>query len=574
MPAGGLIVLYASDEVPPAGEIAAALGLVDAGSVKVRQVVEIGDRTSHIAFDAPVRILLVGQAGGSGAFYVNSTDGRVAPIAAQCAEDSTAAAAEQLRGSGECWVDTPGGSGKAIHTYHLTRFGTAEAAGGGPTRPPPGAPEPVSVSVLQRAGGDILRAPALYAAGQTIAIAVDFSAPVSVGGTAAEGGAPHLLLDTGSAGAAASYASGSGTNRIEFAYAVRGGDITNRLSYAGTGALVLDGASITAAGQGGAGAAASVTLPPPGRSGSLSGPGSPAVRIEPIGRPVLDIGMLDEAGPAGSASRAAYMSAAEFNERQGRTDGALLVNISAYDAGGAAAGSAAGALRAAHSSGAGPSVYVGPSTDRGLHAAMPYAAENGIVLVSAGSTAPSLAVEGDTVFRMLPSDRLEAEVLARLAYGRGDESVHMVIDNATYGPPPWRRPGRRAAAPAAGRLFPRVWGGASLCRNLAPVEHGGAGRRQRRRRGSGRGRPRRVGTICRRRRIARVDRIPWVPWGPGRPGRELGLVPRARLGVLVCVRPVGRIRAARRRRPSGRVRRGYGLGPPRAGRLPQATRAA
>ena len=147
--------------------------------------------------------------------------------------------------------------------------------------------------------------------------------------------------------------------------------------------------------------------------------------------------MLDEAGPAGPASRAAYIAAAEFNERQGRVGEALLVRVSAYDAG-ATAESAAEALRAAHSSGAGPSAYVGPSTDRGLHAAMPYVAENGIVLVSAGSTAPSLAVGGDTVFRLLPSDRLEAAVLARHAgspAGGGSEVIYAVLENATYGAP-------------------------------------------------------------------------------------------------------------------------------------------
>ena len=130
------------------------------------------------------------------------------------------------------------------------------------------------------------------------------------------------------------------------------------------------------------------------------------------------MGVLDEAGRGGSVSMAAAAAAAAFNERQGRVAGALLVNATVYDAG-TAAESAAVALRTAHSSGAGPSVYVGPSTDRGLHAAMPYAAANGIVLVSAGSTAPSLAVEGDTVFRLLPSARLEAAALARHALGGG-----------------------------------------------------------------------------------------------------------------------------------------------------------
>ena len=435
VPADGLIVLYESDDVPPAGDIAAALGIADAGSLRVRQVVEIGDNATHIAFDRPVRILLPGQAGGS-AFYVNNTDGAVVPIDTQCTGDSAkAAAAAQLGGAGECWIDLPGaagGSSKVIYTYHLTRFGTAEAADSPPPPTAVDAPEPASVSVLQRPDGEALRAPASYVEGQAIIIAVDFSAPVTVDTT---GGTPRLLLETGSAGAAAPYASGSGTDRLEFEYAVRGGDITGRLSYAGTGALDLGGGSISAAGS--AATAASIALPPPGGPGSLSAPGSPAVRIDPIGRPVLGVGILDEgAAAAGHVSRAAYIAAAEFNERQGRTDGALLINATSYDAGGTA-DAAAAALRSAHSpagGGAGPYVYVGPSTDRGLHAAMPYAANNDIVLVSAGSTAPSLAVADDQTFRLLPSDRLEAEALARLAYSGGDELVHAVLDNATYGP--------------------------------------------------------------------------------------------------------------------------------------------
>ena len=120
--------------------------------------------------------------------------------------------------------------------------------------------------------------------------------------------------------------------------------------------------------------------------------------------------------------------------------------------------SAAAALRAAHADGSGPSIYVGPSSDRGLHAAMPYAAEHGIVLVSAGSTAPTLAIEGDLTFRLLPSNGLEAGALARLAHRGGGESVytscvqstsndpaclahrdgaasvHAVLENTTYGP--------------------------------------------------------------------------------------------------------------------------------------------
>ena len=148
---------------------------------------------------------------------------------------------------------------------------------------------------------------------------------------------------------------------------------------------------------------------------------------------MLDIGVLDEAGPGGAISEAATFAANRFNGGQGSSQGALLLNVTVYDAG-SSPESAAAALRAAHADGSGPSLYVGPSSDGGLHAAMPYAAEHGIVLVSAGSTAPSLAVEGDRTFRLLPSDGLEAGALADLARRGGAKSIHAVLENATYGP--------------------------------------------------------------------------------------------------------------------------------------------
>ena len=84
---------------------------------------------------------------------------------------------------------------------------------------------------------------------------------------------------------------------------------------------------------------------------------------------------------------------------------------------------------------------------------MPYASDNGIVLVSAGSTAPSLAVEGDTVFRLLPTGRLDAEALARHALGRGSESMHAVLENATHGPStPAGRTLEDATPPPPGRF--------------------------------------------------------------------------------------------------------------------------
>ena len=438
VPPGGVLFLRALDGAagPALDGIAAALGYAGAGGLEVRTIVEAGGgRGAPTTFDKPVRIMLEGQSGGR-AFYVDG-DGGAAPIDAVCASDSAGAVHEQLGGAGECHLDTQGaaGAGKAIYAYRLLPFGTVhegQEVGSGAGAPP----EPASVRVLERAGGGPLRYAASYTAGQTIVVAVEFTAPVVVHAGAGGGGAPYLELRTGSAGARAAYAAGNGTDTLEFAYAVRGGDVAGRLSYAGADALSFAGTGgITAAGSPDA---ASAALPPPGEPGSLSHAGAPAVRIdaEP-GRPVLDIGVLDEAGGRGGhISAAALMAAERFNERQGREPGALVLNATVYDASGQEPAAAASALEAAYSLGAGPSVYVGPSSDRGLHAAMPYAAANGIVLVSAGSTAPSLAVEDDWTFRLLPSDGLEAGALARLAHRSAApaESMHVVLENATYGP--------------------------------------------------------------------------------------------------------------------------------------------
>ena len=143
LPADGLLELYVAPSRPNATELAAALGIgaADAAPGAVR-VVEVGDPATRIVFDLPVRILLAGQAGGL-AFYVNTTaDGNetVVPIGAECGADDTAAVHAQLGGSGECQIDS--GADKAIHTYHLTLFGTVRVA----SEPPPIQPPVVVVA--------------------------------------------------------------------------------------------------------------------------------------------------------------------------------------------------------------------------------------------------------------------------------------------------------------------------------------------------------------------------------------------------------------------------------------------
>ena len=100
-----------------------------------------------------------------------------------------------------------------------------------------------------------------YHAGNSIAITVKFSEPVSVTGT------PRIQLETGTTDRQVNYASGSGTNTLTFNYLVQSGDSTNDLDYLSATSLTLNGGTIkdTATNT----KNASLTLPAPGALNSL-----------------------------------------------------------------------------------------------------------------------------------------------------------------------------------------------------------------------------------------------------------------------------------------------------------------
>jgi len=97
-----------------------------------------------------------------------------------------------------------------------------------------------------------------YKAGDSIAVTVAFSHPVTVTGT------PRLLLETGTTDQAIVYSSGSGTNTLTFVYTVQTGDTSMDLDYANANALTLNGGTISSGGV-----SAILTLPVPGAAGSL-----------------------------------------------------------------------------------------------------------------------------------------------------------------------------------------------------------------------------------------------------------------------------------------------------------------
>ena len=138
----------------------------------------------------------------------------------------------------------------------------------------------------------------------------------------------------------------------------------------------------------------------------------------------LRIGVIGDHDTGGTAE-AARLAAYDF----GLSPGGIPLDIIVTEhAAGINASTVEDALRAAHANGTGPGLYVGPLDDETLHAAMPYARENGIVLVSTASTAPSLAVENDTVLRLVPGDAMRDVALAWLVTGSAPDSVHVVVD--------------------------------------------------------------------------------------------------------------------------------------------------
>ena len=118
----------------------------------------------------------------------------------------------------------------------------------------------------------------------SINITVTFDGNVTVAD-----GPPRLLLDSGGA---AEYASGSGTNALVFRYTVQQGDASERLDYAGTGALQTRG-TITGIGA----AAADLELPGPGMRGSLA---ASAVEVDGMSAEVLSVSSPDADGTYGT----------------------------------------------------------------------------------------------------------------------------------------------------------------------------------------------------------------------------------------------------------------------------------
>ena len=69
--------------------------------------------------------------------------------------------------------------------------------------------------------------------------------------------------------------------------------------------------------------------------------------------------------------------------------------------------------------------YVGPTTSAAAKALLPYANSNNLVMVSPSSTAPELAILGDSLYRLVPDDRKQTPFIAQML--ANDDKTHVVI---------------------------------------------------------------------------------------------------------------------------------------------------
>lgn len=128
--------------------------------------------------------------------------------------------------------------------------------------------------------------------------------------------------------------------------------------------------------------------------------------------------ILDLSGPGatlGQATKAALTAAvADFSGK------GLTLTLEVKDSGSdpARAEAAIEALK-----GDGVSIVVGPQTSSEAKAILPYADENGMLVISNGSTAGALSIAGDALYRVLPNDGVEGRASADLLVSKGATKV-------------------------------------------------------------------------------------------------------------------------------------------------------
>ena len=78
-------------------------------------------------------------------------------------------------------------------------------------------------------------------------------------------------------------------------------------------------------------------------------------------------------------------------------------------------------------------IVIGPATSAELKATKDFADKNDIILFSPSSTAPSLAIENDNVFRLVPDDSHQAKAISKMMWDQGIRVVIPFWRNDAYG---------------------------------------------------------------------------------------------------------------------------------------------
>jgi len=81
----------------------------------------------------------------------------------------------------------------------------------------------------------------------------------------------------------------------------------------------------------------------------------------------------------------------------------------------------------------GVKIVIGPATSAAVQGVKNYADKNGIVLISPSSTAPSLAIAGDNLFRFVPDDRHQAQAISKMMWNDGIRVVVPFWRTDVYG---------------------------------------------------------------------------------------------------------------------------------------------
>lgn len=145
--------------------------------------------------------------------------------------------------------------------------------------------------------------------------------------------------------------------------------------------------------------------------------------------PVLDVGALVTLGdvPFNDAMRLDAMRLA-VDDYNGNDEKRFAIRLSVHEFDRAAP---VESYRAAVDSG--PLLFIGPTTSEPVAAIAGLATADGVIIVSPASSAMSLAVAGDNVFRLSPDGYLQASAMAGLVDGAGADGAFLVAQDDRYG---------------------------------------------------------------------------------------------------------------------------------------------